>query len=99
MYLYSYTDRVLLIPKQLNISSNYSRLYKSLMEYKLCIDQRRSIMCAITGFSILGLLGWGAYTAGKSAWKNRSTIARYASNFYNLPETTYQAVKVRVDRT
>ena len=56
-------------------------------------------MCAITGFSILGLLGWGAYTAGKSAWKNRSTIARYASNFYTLPETTYQAVKVRVDRT
>ena len=69
------------------------------MEYKLFTDYRRSMMCAITGFSILGLLGWGAYTAGKSAWKNRSTIARYASNFYNLPETTYQAVKVRVDRT
>ena len=56
-------------------------------------------MCAITGFSILGLLGWIAYAAGKAAWKNRSTIARYASNFYNLPETTYQAVKVRVNRT
>ena len=56
-------------------------------------------MCAITGFGILALLGWGAYTAGKAAWENRSTIARYASNFYNLPETTYQAVKVRVVRT
>ena len=69
------------------------------MEYNLCVDQRRCIMCAITGFSILGLLGWGAYTAGKAAWENRSTIARCASNFYNLPETTYQAVKVRVVRT
>ena len=56
-------------------------------------------MCAITGFSILGLLGWGAYTAGKAAWENRSTIARYVSNFYNMPETAYQAVKVKVDRT
>ena len=56
-------------------------------------------MCAITGFSILGLMGWGAYTAGKAAWANRSTIARYASNLYNIPETAYQAVKVKVDRT
>ena len=56
-------------------------------------------MCAITGFSILGQMGWGAYTAGKVAWANRSTIARYASNFYNMPETAYQAVKVKVDRT
>ena len=56
-------------------------------------------MCAITGFGILALLGWGGYTAGKAAWENRSTIARYACNFYNLPETTYQAVKVKADRT
>ena len=56
-------------------------------------------MCAITGFSILGLMGWGAYTAGKAAWANRSTIARYASNLYNITETAYQAVKVKVDRT
>ena len=56
-------------------------------------------MCVLTGFGVLGLLGWGAYTAGKAAWENRSTIARYASNFYNLPETTYQAVKIKVDRT
>ena len=56
-------------------------------------------MCAITGFTILGLLGWGVYAAGKAAWQNRSIIARYACSFYNLPETTYQAVKVKVDRT
>ena len=69
------------------------------MEYNLRTDHRRNIMCTITGFSILGLLGWGAYTAGKAAWANRSTIARYASNFYNMPETAYQAVKVKLDHT
>ena len=53
-------------------------------------------MCAITGFGILGFLGWGAYTAGKATWVNRSTIVRYAHNFYNLPEITYQAVKVKI---
>ena len=56
-------------------------------------------MCVVTGFGILALLGWGAYTAGKAAWENRSNKARIASNFYNLPETTYQAVKVKLNRT
>ena len=69
------------------------------MGYKLLVGYRRVFMCAITGFTILGLLGWGAFTAGKSAWQNRSTITRYAYSFYNLPETTYQAVRVKVDRT
>ena len=69
------------------------------MEYIVLAVHRRNIMCAITGFSIFGLMGWGAYTAGKAAWANRSTIARYVSNFYNMPETAYQAVKVKVDRT
>ena len=69
------------------------------MEYIVLAVHRRNIMCAITGFSILGLMGWGAYTAGKAAWENRSTIARYVSNFYNMPETVYQAVRVKVDRT
>ena len=69
------------------------------MEYIVFAVHRRNIMCAITGFSILGLMGWGAYTAGKAAWENRSTIARYVYNFYNMPETAYQAVKVKVDRT
>ena len=69
------------------------------MEYIVLAVHRRNIMCAITGFSILGLMGWGAYTAGKAAWENRSTIARYVSTFYNMPETAYQAVRVKVDRT
>ena len=53
-------------------------------------------MCIITGLSILGLLGWGAYAAVRAAWAHRSTIVRYANDFYNLPETAYQAVKVKV---
>tara|TARA_B100000674_G_scaffold362691_1_gene305401 strand:+ start:443 stop:616 length:174 start_codon:yes stop_codon:yes gene_type:complete len=57
------------------------------------------MMCAITGLSILGLLGWGVFNVGKAAWQNRSTITRYAYNCYNLPETTYQAVKIKVNRT
>jgi hypothetical protein len=69
------------------------------MDYIVLAVHRRNIMCAITGFSILGLMGWGAYTAGKAAWENRSTIARYVSTFYNMPETAYQAVRVKVDRT
>ena len=69
------------------------------MEYIVLAVHRSNIVCAITGFSILGLMGWGAYTAGKAAWENRSTIARYVSTFYNMPETAYQAVRVKVDRT
>ena len=53
-------------------------------------------MCIVAGLSILGILGWGAYAAVRAAWTNRSTIARYAYDFYNLPETAYQAVKVKV---
>ena len=58
----------------------------------------------VAGFMILyldifGVLGWGACTADAAAWKNLSTIAFYASSFHNMPETTYQAVKVKVDRT
>ena len=56
-------------------------------------------MCVMTVFGILGFLGWGVYTAGKAAWENRLTVVRYASNLYNLPETAYQAVEVKVDRT
>ena len=63
------------------------------MDYIVLAVLGRNIMCAITGFSILGLMGWGAYTAGKAAWVNRSTIARYVSNFYNMPETAYKAVR------
>tara|TARA_B100001057_G_C22578948_1_gene844193 strand:- start:537 stop:701 length:165 start_codon:yes stop_codon:yes gene_type:complete len=53
-------------------------------------------MCILTVFGILGILGWGAYAAVRAAWANRSTIFRYAYDFYNLPETAYQAFKVKV---
>ena len=53
-------------------------------------------MCILTGFGILGILGWGAYAAVRVAWANRSTIVRYAYDFYNLPEAAYQAVEVKV---
>ena len=53
-------------------------------------------MCILTGFGILGILGWATYATVRAAWANRSTIVRYAHDFYNLPETTYQAVKVKV---
>ena len=53
-------------------------------------------MCALAGFGILGLLGWGAYTAVRATWVNRSTIVRYARDFYNLPKITSQAVKVKI---
>ena len=58
--------------------------------------KKDDIMCIITGLSILGILGWGAYAAVRVTWANRSTIVRYAYDFYYLPETTYQAVKVKV---
>ena len=53
-------------------------------------------MCTLAGFGILGILGWGAYAAVRAVWANRSIIVRYAYDFYNLPETAYQAVKVKV---
>ena len=60
------------------------------------MQSRSDIMCILTGFGILGILGWGAYAAVRAAWANRSTIVRNAYYFYNLPETAYQAVKVKV---
>ena len=53
-------------------------------------------MCIVAGLSMLGILGWGSYAAVRAAWVNRSTIARYAYDFYNLPEAAYQAVEVKV---
>ena len=53
-------------------------------------------MCIVAGLSILGILGWGAYAAVRAAWANRSTIVRYAYDFYNLPEAAYQAVEVKI---
>ena len=57
------------------------------------------IICVVTGFAILRLLGWGANTAGKAAWKNHSRMAFFAFIFHNLPKSNYQKVKVKSDRT
>ena len=49
-------------------------------------------MCVMTSLGILGLLGWGAYSVGKSAWKHRSTISQFAVNAFNMPDKVYQAI-------
>ena len=56
-------------------------------------------MCVMTSLGILGLLGWGAYSAGKSAWKHRSTISQFAVNVFNMPDKVYQAVTGKQKRT
>ena len=56
-------------------------------------------MCVITSLGILGLLGWGAISAGKSAWKHRSTISQFAVNAFNMPDKVYQAVTGNQKRT
>ena len=60
---------------------------------------RRFQMCVMTSLGILGLLGWGAYSAGKSAWKHRSTISQFAVNVFNMPDKVYQAVTGNQKRT
>ena len=56
-------------------------------------------MCVMTSLGILGMLGWGAYSAGKSAWKNRYTISQFAVNVFNMPDKVYQAVPGDQTRT
>ena len=48
-------------------------------------------MCLMTSLGILGLLGWGAYSAGKSAWKHRSTISNFVAHIYDTPDRLYKA--------
>ena len=40
-------------------------------------------MCVMSVLSILGLFGWGIYTAGKAAWENRLTIVAMPRIFTN----------------
>ena len=60
---------------------------------------RRFHMCVMTSLGILGLLGWGAISAGKSAWKHRSTISQFAVNAFNMPDKVYQAITGHQKRT
>ena len=48
-------------------------------------------MCVMTSLGILGLLGWGAYSASKSAWKHRSTISNFVAHIYDTPDRLYKA--------
>ena len=56
-------------------------------------------MCVMTSLGILGLLGWGAYSAGKSAWKHRSNISQFAVTVFNMPDKVYQVLTGNQKRT
>jgi len=49
-------------------------------------------MCVMTSLGILVLLGLGAYSAGKSAWKLRSTVSNFLAHTFNTPDRLYKAV-------
>ena len=53
---------------------------------------RRAQMCVMTSLGILVLLGLGAYSAGKSAWKLRSTVSYFLAHTFNTPDRLYKAV-------
>ena len=54
--------------------------------------------CIISTFSTLLFLGWGALLGARWIFKtvrnNRENISNFIYNAYNLPETTFQKVKV-----
>ena len=58
--------------------------------------------CIISAFSTFLLLAYGIVVTSKWIVKtiqnNRDTILRAVYNTYNLPETTYLRVKVRVNK-
>ena len=56
-------------------------------------------MCVMTSLGILGLLGLGAYSAGKSAWKLRSTVSNFLAHTYNTPDRLYKAAISNQRRT
>ena len=60
------------------------------------------MVCFISTFSTLILLGWGALLGARWIFKtvrnNRENISNFVYNAYNLPETTFQKVKVSVNR-
>ena len=58
--------------------------------------------CIISAFSTFLLLAYGIVVAlkwiVKTIQNNRENILRVVYNTYNLPETTYQRLKLRVNR-
>ena len=60
------------------------------------------VSCIISTFSKILLIGWGALLGTiwifKTVRNNRENIRNLIYNAYNLPETTFQKVKVSVNR-
>jgi hypothetical protein len=56
-------------------------------------------MCVMTSLGILGLLGWGSYSASKSAWKHRSPISNFVAHIYDTPDRLYKAAISNQKRT
>ena len=56
-------------------------------------------MCVMTSVGMLGLISWIVYSAGKSAWKQRSIFSQFAVNVVNAPDKVYQAVISNDKRT
>ena len=60
------------------------------------------MVCIVSTFSTLLLLGWGALLGAswifKTVRNNRESISNFIYNAYNLPETTYQKVRVGVNK-
>ncbi len=58
--------------------------------------------CIVSAFSTLLLLGYGLFVTSKwlvkTVQNNRENILRAVYTTYNLPETTYQRMKIRVNR-
>ena len=58
--------------------------------------------CIISTFSTLLFLGYGAFLGArwilKTVRNNRENISNFVYNAYNLPETTFQKVKVSVNK-
>ena len=60
------------------------------------------MLCFMPIFLTLLLLGWGVLLGARWIFKtvrnNREDISNFIYNAYNLPETTFQKVKVSVSR-
>ena len=60
------------------------------------------MVCVISTFSTLLLLGWGALLGARWIFKivinNRENISNFIYNAYNLPENTYHKVMIGINK-
>jgi hypothetical protein len=70
--------------------------------YYLLILLKKGMTCILSAFSTFLLLAYGLVVTSKWIVKkvqnNWDNVLRAVYNTYNLPETTYQRVKIRVNR-